>query len=255
MRSVKGGSWNETSWMADGLSLETVKSLVVLSYSLSIRGLFGVRENDVRIIVCCCCCELDEAGQIAEKKNCKHSHRSPPLLAMLLELLMILGLLATATSFNPNHGCSSSSSAHVFKQSCSFPDPASSALPRVGTLQALHRHHVARGAPLSSALHCSGGAQVPSPKRKVNPLLSTMLSSAAVSLLGSLCSQMLTSFSLKHSVTFTLIGGLYFGPVLFYWYGLINKLGDLIDVKRPMPKFAKVRRERGGGRRTRENKW
>ena len=76
---------------------------------------------------------------------------------------------------------------------------------------------------------------------KANPLLSTMLSSAAVSLLGSLCSQMLTSFSLKNSVAFTLIGGIYFGPVLFYWYGLINKLGDYIDVNRPMPKFVKVR--------------
>ena len=74
-----------------------------------------------------------------------------------------------------------------------------------------------------------------------HPLPKTMLSSALVSLLGSLCSQALTrAFSFTQSLTFTLIGGCYFGPILFYWYGLINWLGDWIEKRYAPPKSIKV---------------
>ena len=89
------------------------------------------------------------------------------------------------------------------------------------------------------------GGGSPSPLRfsysslqQSNPLLMTMLLSSFVAIVGDVLSQTLTGSRDFHRVViFALLGGLFFGPVLHYWYGIIGRFGVKLEKNHPtMPK-------------------
>jgi len=69
----------------------------------------------------------------------------------------------------------------------------------------------------------------------------TMALSSFVAILGDCLSQVLTGTRNFHRVViFALLGGLFFGPVLHFWYGVVGKWGAYLDKR--FPKIPKVQR-------------
>lgn len=110
-----------------------------------------------------------------------------------------------------------------------------------------HFHHYLTVRDVSNCVELRGGGSQSlrlsySSLQSKYPLLMTMLLSSFVAIVGDVLSQALTgSRDFRRVSIFALLGGLFFGPVLHYWYGVIGRFGGQLQKKYPtMPKVVRV---------------